>query len=502
MKFSESRAGVLDMVSDAVILVDADRSVTYMNPSAEKLTGRHRDESLGKDLWLVCPVLHRDSREPVIKCSAEPGMGGDLHPLPFASVLVRESGEDLPVTGDFICFRGEEGGYLKGLVFREAGTRWFLDRSLLGLQRADTLKVIARGVSANISDLLTVLLARLSSIAREHGDRSSVLRHIRECRKTVGRISTIAADLVRQEEISSVRDICSLEKVLERSAALFRSSCNGPELEISLGPGTGFVAVPAILMEQLIMDLLMNAGDASDPGGTVIVTACRVAVADGSAGKVPGEYVMLDVTDRGIGMSQEQMIRAFDPFRGSSRDRFGLGLSAVYSIATEFKGYLSVDSTPGYGSSFTVLLPCPPEIMERSAGDTPVRIIPMGLEEEDLQHIRPLLDSLGCLEAGDLGNENHPSGEGEAGQTLDIVLTTQDHILSRGENFDFRLPSRGIDPKGTIVMMPSLQEPESDYPSGVVSVEAPLSMEKLARALGRLAWGRVPEAGEEADRAD
>jgi signal transduction histidine kinase len=147
--------------------------------------------------------------------------------------------------------------------------------------------------------------------------------------------------------------------VRETQRLLARLLGDAIALEVAAAPGPLFVHADAVQLEQVLLNLVSNARDATSGGGKVTVATGAEEVAAGHAVLAPGRYVRLSVTDTGCGMDAETRRRAFDPFfstKGLGRGT-GLGLATVHGIVTQSRGSVEVESQPGQGARFDILLP-------------------------------------------------------------------------------------------------------------------------------------------------
>lgn len=470
---------ILDSVSDAVVLADGNGMVTYMNPEARRITGYGSSESVGEDLWKICQVVDGNSRRPLRYKADEILPRDGFCDFPMGTVLVSADGHDVLVSGT-VFLSDTARDYVEGMVFRDVSARWLLDRSLRNVQKADTVRVIARGIAGSIDDLLTVLLAKLSAAGREHGDRTAVLRNLRECRKIVGRVSGVVSSLGTDPGSREGADLCNTGKVVLSCARLFESVHEGTELELAFPDRTGFAALPGGLMEQVLINLLMNAGQAAGHGGRVLLAACRAALSGDMAPVASGNYVMVSVSDDGPGISSDNLNRIFSPWFSTGRNRYGLGLSAVYSIVHGFDGCITVDSRPGRGSTFTVFLPAAESIETETAEDVVPVVYCAGLEQDEADRAGRMLEAIGCVPREGLPK----NGEEE------FRLLLADHEYYAAERYV--LAGEGYSLNGVIVAMDeSLRSPVAHGPE-VVYIGSPVSMGRLAAAVGVLAWKRVP----------
>ncbi|MFO8183412.1 MAG: ATP-binding protein [Candidatus Aegiribacteria sp.] len=476
----------LDSVSDAVVLADGTRRITYMNPEARRIIGCGSSGGIGGDLWEICRVVDSNTRTPLRNEAEEILPGNGLYDFPLGTVLVTADGDDVLVSGT-VFLSDEAPGSIGGMVFRDVSARWLLDRSLRNVQKADTVRVIARGITGRIHDLLTVLLAKLSAAGREHGDREAVLRNLRESRKIIGRISEVVSSLGADPGSREGADLCNTGKVIMSCARLFNSVHEGTELELAFPDRTGFAALPGGLLEQVLINLLMNAGQAAGHGGRVLLAACRAALSGDITPAGAGNYVMVSVSDNGPGIHGDNLTRIFSPRFTTGRNRYGLGLSAVYSIVHGFGGCITVDSRPGRGSTFTVYLPAAEGIETETSGDVMPVVYCTGLDQVEADRAARMLEAIGCAP--------RPGLPVRGQEEFRLLLTDHEYFAAERQ----ALAGEEYSLNGVIVAMDeSLRLPVEHGPE-VIYIGSPVGMGRLAAAVGELAWKRVPDDPEAED---
>jgi two-component system cell cycle sensor histidine kinase/response regulator CckA len=233
--------------------------------------------------------------------------------------------------------------------------------ALRNAQRMEAVGRLAGGIAHDFNNLLTVVLANAGQLLREK-DLSPINRTALE---DVRGAANRGADLVRQllafsrRQRTSPRALDLNHVVRETERLLARLLGESIDLKVETSPAALIVRADAIQLEQVILNLITNARDAMPTGGKVTLSTGDETVAPGHPVLAPGPYVRLSVSDTGSGMDIETQRRAFDPFfttKGLSRGT-GLGLATVHGIVTQSGGHVEVQSQPGQGTRFDVLLP-------------------------------------------------------------------------------------------------------------------------------------------------
>ncbi len=232
-------------------------------------------------------------------------------------------------------------------------------------QRMEAIGRLAGGVAHDFNNLLTVMIGQTRLLMADLPADS----YLRESANEVVEAGERASGLTRQLLAFSRKEVArpgllDLNRVVgDLEKMLVRLIGEDVVLETSLGPELQAVHADSGQMEQVLMNLVVNARDAMPEGGRIRVETANVAL-DGEAAKShhgldPGEYVCLRVTDSGVGMSPEIRVQVFEPFFTTKPTGVGtgLGLSTVYGIVTQSGGGIAVRSEVGLGSTFEVLLP-------------------------------------------------------------------------------------------------------------------------------------------------
>ena len=331
-------------------------------------------------------------------------------------------------------------------LVHEQEVRQRAEEHLRHAQKMDAVGRLAGGVAHDFNNLLTIIIGYCTLLREAHPDTPLQGEALEQIQRASEQAATLTQNLLafsrRQVATTAVVDVVA---ALEGLAPMLRRFC-GEQVTVTmlLDPRTGQVQLGEGQLEQVIINLVINARDAMPAGGRLSITV-RSEVVEAppplAPDLPPGTYVRLTVTDTGIGMDAGTRARVFEPFfttktvgRGT-----GLGLAIVYGIVTQYGGRIGVASEPGAGTSFTVWLPATTRTAARGedtgprAGATGSGCVVLLVEDEpDLRRLARLVLQQGgyrVLEAG--GGAEAVLVAAEHPGTIDLVLTD---IVMPGED--------------------------------------------------------------------
>jgi len=250
-------------------------------------------------------------------------------------------------------------------TFRDITGRKKIEAQLVQSQKMETVGKLAGGVAHEFNSILTAIIVRSELLVEDLPQGSPLFQSATEICKDAGRAAALTRQLLAYGRKQFLRpEALDLNRVITGMKDVFRHLMGGDvETQIVPAPGLHLMKADAGQIEQVIMNLAMNARDAMPNGGKLTLETANVTFDAGSVGRhpdlKPGDYAMLAISDTGPGMSEEVKARAFEPFF-TTKDvgqGTGLGLSTCYGIIKQSGGHISVYSELGRGTTFKIYLP-------------------------------------------------------------------------------------------------------------------------------------------------
>ena len=257
-----------------------------------------------------------------------------------------------------------------------------LQAQLLHAQRLESVGRLAGGVAHDFNNILTVILGNAELMKIRMPADSPVLRNVLEIEKAANRSKDITQQLLAfsRKQVISPRVIDLDASIRSMEMTLGRLIGEDIELRCSLQQSTCKISFDPTQIDQVLMNLVLNARDAMPNGGRLTIETSTVSLDETYChdhyGFKPGHYVLLTVSDDGVGMDKETLSHIFEPFFTTKEagKGTGLGLATVYGIVTQNGGFINVYSEPGQGTTFKAYIPCAAGEYEESekAEDEPV----------------------------------------------------------------------------------------------------------------------------------
>jgi two-component system cell cycle sensor histidine kinase/response regulator CckA len=288
------------------------------------------------------------------------------------------------------------------VVAQDIGERHQLEEQLRQAQKMEAVGRLAGGVAHDFNNLLMVIKGHTELLMNALSPSDHATRKIEQIDRAADRATSLTRQLLAFSRMQVLQPrVMNLNDVVEEMGKLIpRLIGEDVELVLRTAPDLGAIRADASQMEQVIMNLAVNARDAMPDGGRLVIETANAELdhAYSSTRPVvkPGKYVLLAVSDSGIGMDQETQAHIFEPFFTTKEQGkgTGLGLSTVYGVVKQSGGFIWVYSEVGKGTSFKIYLPRVDQPVEKGGSPQPFPEAPRGTETillaEDEQDVREL----------------------------------------------------------------------------------------------------------------
>jgi len=401
-------SNLMETIPDIIWVVDLTGSVVLWNRTLEAVVGLAAGTLRGRSL---ADLFSSSDRTLVAEALRE---GVERGRFDFEGGLVTAGGTSISCHWTGAWLRDEEGrvtgliGVGRDITERKQAEEALRQREdeVSQLQKMEAVGRLAGGVAHDFNNLLMVIKGRaeilLRGLAEEDGARAAVVA----IEQAADRATMLTRQLLMfgRKQILQ-RKVLELNTIVSETAEMLRRLITEAiDLEIRLSEGIGRVRGDLTQLQQVIMNLALNARDAMPRGGHLTISTANVDLDETFArrheGVSPGPYVALEVRDTGMGMDDAVRSRMFEPFFSTKAPGkgTGLGLSTVFGIVKRHDGWISVNSAPGQGTAFKVYLPRvddPAEVLEKGEVTTEVvRGSETVLRAEDEDEVRKVTSEI------------------------------------------------------------------------------------------------------------
>ena len=461
---TELLSTIVAAVPVALWAMGTDMRVTVWNPAAERLYGWKAEEILG--------------RTPAFELANDP----NSFEIAFEQVKVGRvvEGEAKRVTksGDVVDVRRvnapilDRQGNFEGVlaIHEDISERKRLEADLIQAQKMEVVGRLAGGVAHDFNNILTAILGYSDlahSMTAEPELKAALDTVMGAARRAAGLTQQLLAFSRRQ--MLQPKVVEANEVVLEMEPILQRLIGEDVELVAAVNPGIGSVLVDRTQLEQVILNLAVNARDAMPEGGRLIIRtqAAHVDAEDPHPELLPGEYVVISVTDTGTGMDEETKSHIFEPFFTTKEvgKGTGLGLATTYGIVRQSGGYVWVYSELGLGTTFKLYFPRAdqPETPAIARQPLPGRRTGRVLVVEDQPELRDLARAVLTRRGFQvLAAPDAPTAMRLAREAGHLDLLVTDVVMPGGTGIDLAKDLRDLQPDLPILFMSGYSEDVTD----------------------------------------
>ncbi|MBN8890819.1 MAG: hypothetical protein BGP12_15660 [Rhodospirillales bacterium 70-18] len=353
---------LFEEASTGALIVDRAGRVVRANALLRKLLGEAGDLAVGASAERLFDRAGRDAAwEAVTALLAGRAPG----PASFATRLA--GAEDAPTVSVAMIPLREADHQVSGAILRfsDITLQKQLEAQLAQSQKLQAVGQLAGGIAHDFNNLLTAVIGAADSMAAHPGLDGEMREDVEQIRTSAARGAALVRQLLafgRQQTLQP-RVVAVNAAIADLSGLLRRLLGETIRLEMELEPPGRTVRVDPSQLDQVLVNLAVNARDAMKQGGTLTLRSGHITLfrplVRGSETIAPGRYVMIEVADTGAGIPPEVLPRIFDPFFTTKREGggHGLGLSTVHGIVRQSGGYLGVESEPGMGTRMRIYLP-------------------------------------------------------------------------------------------------------------------------------------------------
>ena len=492
---------IIETAPDAIITIDERGIVQSFSGAAEKLFGYAAGEVIGRNVKMLMPSPHHENHDAYLARYLRTGekriigigrevearrKDGSVFPMELAVGEVK--------LGSTHIFTG---------FIRDLSARAGLEQELRHAQKMEAIGQLTGGVAHDFNNLITVITGNLEMLEQrlDRAEDREILGEVREAAELGAKLASRLLAFGRRQPLNP-RPIDLSAHAAGLSELLRRSLGEMIRIETRLAPDLPLTLADPGQVENVLLNLAINARDAMPEGGRLIIQTESAEIdADYAAlelGLRPGPYVLLAVTDTGHGMSPEVLERAFEPFfttKGAGIGS-GLGLSMVYGFVKQSGGHVRLYSEPRRGTTVRIYLPASGEAAARrevpaghGAGRAPAGEIVLVVEDDD----RVRRTSVKRLK--ELGYEVLEVGSGKAaletierGEPIDLLFT--DVVMPGGmTGIDLAREARALRPQLKILFTSGYADPavvEDGMPANALWLGKPYSNADLAARLREL----------------
>ncbi len=396
---------VLESMTQGILVLDTEYKCTYWNATLEEITKLPRDEVLGCVPWMKLP-----SMEGTIQTAIQEAMGG-AHVLDRESGYTVEDGTTLHTLESCVPLADTDGAVTGVLCMisditeqkSAAEEREELEAQLRQSQKMEAVGQLAGGVAHDFNNLLQVILGYGDIALDGVGPDSPLHSTVGQMLEAGHRAKTLVSQLLAfsRRQVLAMEDVNLNDVIADLMKMIRRVIGEHITLDILSDHGLGTVRADRGQIEQILMNLCVNARDAMPDGGTITIKTenahLNQAYCENHSWAEPGLFTLLSVTDTGCGMDEATVQQVFDPFFTTKElgQGTGLGLATVYGLAQQHQGMVHVQSEVAKGTTFKVYLP----LVEGPAAAVVHRIegpVPRGTETillaEDDEMVRELTE--------------------------------------------------------------------------------------------------------------
>ena len=401
----ERLAVTLRSIGDGVITTDTQGRVALINKVAEALTGWTSKEASGRPLTEVFSIVNEITRQPCENPVEKVLDSGNIIALENHTALITKNGQEISIADSGAPIRDKESKIIGVvLVFRDITDQLRMEQELTKVKKLESIGVLAGGIAHDFNNILAAILGNIDLSLFDTDLTTKTQNLLKEAKKAAFRARDLTQQLLTFAKGGEpVKEAASLADVIKDSAN-FVLHGDKVACHYIFPDNLWLVDIDKGQISQVVQNIIINARHAMPTGGIVEVSSENVTSPDtlGIVLQKDGQYVKMIIKDSGVGIPANVIDKIFDPYFSTKQQGSGLGLAITHSIVSKHGGHITVKSTPGSGTTFTVYLPA----LTRSfiAGKIPkktalavkgVKILIMDDDEQVLDITQAMLEQMG-----------------------------------------------------------------------------------------------------------
>ena len=493
---------VLENMAEGIVACDAEGRITRFNRASAEMIGRsaHR---VPPERWAEEYGIYLADGKTLAKLEQVPLyralQGEKIRDLEIKLIPKEGDARSVMVSGRPLTgARGQKLGAM--IAMHDVTERKRLQEQVAQSERLEAIGVLAGGLAHDFNNVLGVILGYAELMQRELPESSPSARHAGGIRRAAEAAAALTRQLLAfsRKQLMQAR-VVDINQLVTRFAKLLQPVIGEKvNLSISLASDLGRVKVDPLQIEQVLMNLALNARDAMPAGGRLLITTANVdqSTIDLRPQAKPGTYVMISVSDTGLGMKEEVVSRIFEPFfttKGLGKGT-GLGLAIIYGIVKQSGGYITVESKVGEGSTFSIYFPrvfepadpsrttASPEAI--SVADKPATILVVEDEPGLSEMLCEVLESSSYRVLLAANPEDAIQIANSRDQDIDLLISDVD-LRSTLDGTELAARFRNLRPESKVMLMSGYSDVLLTNPSShrAAVLEKPFSAQQLLQAV-------------------
>ncbi len=360
----ERLLGIISSAMDAIITVDDDQRIIVFNRAAEQIFRCPAKDALGQTIDKFIPQKFREAHREHVRSFGQTGVSSRSMYSPGTLMGVRADGEEFPVEATISQVKTAS-ETLYSVILRDISVRRRTEDELRQAQKMEAVGHLAGGIAHEFNNYLGIIMGYSDLMAEEEVENESLRLGLTEIKGATQKASSLTRQLLafsRKQIIEPV--VLDLNaSVWEAHKLLRRLIPANVDVIPVLHPDVGKVKVDPAQIQQILINLVVNARDAMPQGGKICIETAEVILDEEFSSRyfdvIPGDYIMISVSDNGEGIDADTLPHIFEPFFTTKQagKGTGLGLSTTYGIVKQSGGHITVASVRGRGTTFRIYFP-------------------------------------------------------------------------------------------------------------------------------------------------